>query len=156
MTDPKPSPPRFVQIGEAILSDDEREECEQFLQSVLVRPDGKRFVVNEDLADDFKNCLIAMCLMSRAERLLLVSHPPDAKEQACSSAAKAFATYSAPIYLYDFACVLQRAGKPDEAKAIFQEFIRHQQSFSPGPVDQMLLKQRDIVTALAHARNELA
>ena len=142
-------------VGAVALTDDEQEEC-QALWQTLTRADGGYYAMPEDLIDPFKRSIIALCLMGRAERFLILSPDQQSCGQACEAAAKACAIFPLSIYFYDFAVVLKRSGRVDESKAMFGECLRLSQTEKIGPVEQITLRQRDVEALLQHARRELA
>jgi hypothetical protein len=138
------------------LTEDERQECETFIRSVT-HTEGGEYAVRNEVADSFQRSLVALCLIGRAERFsLLADSRPEFAEEACRAGAKACAVYPLSIYAYDFACVLERLQKRDEAKVMFKEFLRRRDlEVSPDPVQQAVLNQRDIASAVHYARQQV-
>lgn len=140
---------RFKAIDPVILTDEERDECQRFLRSLV--GEGQQLVVQAELAEEFKLAFMAMALMGRAERFSIVwDH-----ERACTTAAKACGLYPSSINFYDFACVLRSAGKAGDAKAIFAEFLRRLEEVEQSPIDEVLVKHRDLTDAVADAREQV-
>ncbi len=121
--------------------------------------------MREELVDSFKRSIVALCMMGRAERFLLLAGcgllgfrrapegpiDPQSVEKACQAAAKACGVFPLSIYFYDFGCVLQRVGKEAEAKQMFAEFLRRVGNETLDPIMELVLKQRDIESAVRHA-----
>jgi hypothetical protein len=139
-------------IEPVFLTDDEQEECQTMLKS-LTQADGGYYAIREDLADSFRRSIIALCMMGRAERfLILCDSQPEYKELACQAAAKACGVFPLSISFYDLGHILNRVGKPGEAKQMFAEFLRRLGTEMLDPVMQSTLNQRDIEQAAQHAR----
>jgi hypothetical protein len=148
----------MIPIGPVVLTEEEQDECQNFIESMTQGEDGKVLCAPKEYSEAIRRCLMAIALIGRAERLLIFAgmEGENLKEMACSAAAKAWAIYPLPILLYDFACILDRAGKNADAKAIFKEFLRRQETFSPSPIDIGFLNQRDIPSAILHAKEMLS
>jgi hypothetical protein len=139
------------------LTEEERLECEAMLRSFTQAPDGQHAVLKEGLADSFQRSIIALCLMGRAKRFLILSKSqPAAAEDACHTAAKVCAAYPLSIYFYDFGCILEQVGKTADATAMFREFLRRHDSERPGPIGEITLRQRDVIGAVRDARQQLS
>lgn len=137
-----------VHLQSFTLTKEEEEECRTLFRSLFPeQPDGSWFV-KEDIADEFHRSWIAFALIGRAERLCAMG----SAEEACRSAAKACAVYPLFIYFYDFACILDEVRKKDEARAMFGECLRLYDLKRLTPMDEVILKQRDVEAALQHAR----
>jgi hypothetical protein len=146
----------MVPIGSVELTEDEQRECRSMLH-LLTQTEGGEYVIREDLVDSFNRSIVALCLMGRAERfLILSSSQPSGSEEACKAAAKACAIFPLSIYFYDFGCVLQRVGKRDEAKQMFAEFLRRYRTEDIDPIMQSTLSQRDGESASMHAQCEVS
>ena len=164
----------MTQVGAAVtLTDDEIEECEAFIRSLVRDSDGE-WVVKKEYADLTQRGMIALCLMSRAERFLgqaggsaihIVHHKPyyspglqldeDLADRACVSAAKACAILPLPIYSYDFGCILYQVGKFDEARIAFAAFLSAIEHSVANPAMDMWNKTRDIAASASIARELL-
>jgi hypothetical protein len=139
-------------IGPVVLTDDEQQECQTMLKS-LTQAEGGHYAIREDLADSFKRSIIAMSMMGRAERFLILSNSqPEYRELACQAAAKACGVFPISISFYDFGHVLYRVGKSGEAKQMFAEFLRRLGTETLDPVMQSALNHRNIEQATQHAR----
>lgn len=152
----------MVPIGPVILTEEEQEECQGFIDSITHDEEGKVACARKEHVEAIRRCLMAIALIGRADRLLILAGIHARQEQegeeeklemACSAAAKASAIYPLPIFLYDFACILERAGKNADAKTIFKEFLRRQETYSPSPMDVGILNQRDIPSAILYAKD---
>jgi hypothetical protein len=150
----------MVPIGPVVLTDEEHEECQAFVCSVIGQKSSEgNWYMKKELVEPFKRSLIAQCMMGRAERFAIFASSPgkeDYIEKACVAAAKAVGMYPLSMNLYDFACILHKVGKHEEAKMVFKEFLRKHESSPPNPVDEMFLKQRDVIAAVRHATHELS
>ena len=149
----------------SVLTDEEQQECQGMWRS-LTRTNGGSYAVKDGLADSLKRSVIALCMMGRAERFLIEAgcgslrvpltagqdHRPECAERACQAAAKACSIFPLSIYFYDFACVLRQAGKQDEAKRMFAEFLSRVETEALDPIMRTFLKQRDVEGAVQHAR----
>jgi hypothetical protein len=147
---------KMVPLAPVELTEDERQECETYIRSVT-KAEGGHYAVRKDVADSFQRSLIAVCLLGRAERFLVSadSHP-ESVEGACRAGAKACATYPLSINFYDFACILERLQKQEEAREIFKEFLRRRDlEVSPDPVQQIMLNERDVASAVRYARQQI-
>jgi len=143
---------KMVPIDPVVLTDEEQQECQAMLHS-LTQAEGGVVHIREELADSFHRSIIALCMMGRAERFLILSNSkPEYGERACQAAAKASAVFPLSIYFYDFACTLQKVGKSEEARLMFTEFLRRLGTEALDPVMQSTLNQRDVERAAQHAR----
>jgi TolA-binding protein len=140
---------KMVPIGPVALTDDERQEAEAMLRS-LAQARGGDWLIREDVQDAFQRSIIAMCLMARADRFIILSQA----EAACQSAAKACAVFPVSIYFYDFGCILTKAGKAADARKMFQEFLRRYRNETPDAMMRITLSQRDMEAAVRHAQGE--
>ena len=156
-----------IRIPDVILTDEEHQECQEFIRSIFESDDGE-WVVKEDFADAMQRSMIAACLMGRAERLLAdaggdqtsslfhIPHFGDGSlesnraEQACITAAKACAIFPLSIHYYDFGCLLLQVGKLSEAKVAFRQFLSSAGLDATDPVRQIWLKQRDTASAVKY------
>jgi hypothetical protein len=137
------------------LTDDEQQDCEAFIRSLTQSEDDGYYVIRKDLEDSFKRSIVALCLMTRAERFAVMSRPESA-EEACMAAAKACAVYPLSIYFYDFACLLEGLQRQGEAKAMFEVFLRRRElERSLDPIQQTTLNQRDIAGAVRYAQQRV-
>jgi hypothetical protein len=142
----------MVPFGPVILTEDENRECQAMLDS-LGHAEGGRYAIRGNLADSFRRSIIALCMMGRAERFLALSgSQPECKDEACQAAAKACAVFPLSIYFYDFGCILQRVGKPVEARLMFTEFLRRHGTEELDPIMRITLDQRDVREAVRNAR----
>ena len=73
-------------------------------------------------------------------------------EKAIAAITKAYSIYQLPIYLYDFACLMEITGKVNVARKMFKDFLNKQLEFKPNKVDKLLLNQRDIDEAVKDAK----
>src|SRR5437870_9946497 len=55
--------------------------------------------------------------------------------------------FCGPDIFYDFGCILQKIGKPDEAKQMFTVFLRRVATETLDPVMQLTLNHRDVEEA---------
>ncbi|HVA69042.1 MAG TPA: hypothetical protein VNF45_06985 [Candidatus Binataceae bacterium] len=134
------------------LTDDERQEAEAMIRSLTRTEDGV-YVVRVDQADSFNRSIVALSLLGRADRFLIMARSQaEFAEEACRTAAKACAVYPLSINFYEFACILQKLQRGEEAKAMFKEFLRRHESERPDPVQQIVLDSRDLAGAVRHAR----
>jgi hypothetical protein len=161
--------PDEIQLPDVVLTDDEHQECQEFVRSIVKSDDGE-WVVKEEFADALLRSMIGACLMGRAERLLAEAggdqisstfHIPhfgdgsldsDKAERACITAAKACAIFPLSINFYDFGCVLLQVGKINEAKAAFSQFLSSAESDATDPVKQIWLKQRNTTVAVEYCQ----
>ena len=143
----------MVQLPSVTLTEEEEQECHALFCSLFPEdPDGGKWYVKNEIADDFHRSWTAFALIVRAQRLLAMG----SAEEACSSAAKACAAYPLFIYFYDFACILDKLGKKDEARAMFGECLRRHEVNHVSELDNAILTKRDIKAVLDHARQVLA
>src|SRR5438128_10006999 len=98
----------FSPLRPVILTADEQGEAQRFLRSLA--PAGQEVVVRNEIAEDFKRCMIAWALIGRAERFAILQD----WSAACTTAAKACSLYPCAIYFYDFATVLRKSGSADD------------------------------------------
>lgn len=146
----------MVRLPAVELTEEESQECESMLRS-LTRADGGEYLIREEVADSFTRSIVALCLMGRAERfVLLAQSQPKFADEACSAGAKACSVFPISIYFYDFACVLKELRRWEESKVMFQEFLRRQESEQLGPVEQATLNQRDVAAAVRDAREQVS
>jgi hypothetical protein len=158
-----------IRLPEVVLTDEEHQECQEFVRSIVKSDDGE-WAVKEEFADAMLRSMIAVCLMGRAERLLAeaggdqissmlhIPHFGDGSlesnrvEQACITAAKACAIFPLSIHFYDFGCLLLQVGKLGEAKVAFAQFLSSTEFDTSDPVRQIWLKQRDTVSAVEYCK----
>src|ERR1039458_5723403 len=96
---------KMASIDSVVLTEEEQKECQAMLRS-LTKAEGGKYVMRKDLIPSFKSSIIALCMMGRAERfLILANSQPAYKEEACRAAAKACGVFPLSIYFYDFGCV---------------------------------------------------
>ncbi len=147
---------KMASVDPVDLTEEEQNECQAMLRS-LTKAEGGEYVMREDLIASFKRSIIAVCMMGRAERfLILANSQPQYREEACRAAAKACAVFPLSIYLYDFGCVLDKAGRPSEAKQMFTEFLRRRGTETLDAIMQTTLNQRDVEGAVRHAREAVS
>ena len=77
---------------------------------------------------------------------------PVLVQKACVSVSKACAIYPLPIYFYDFGCILYQAGKSDEAKIAFANFLSNIENGELDPTMQKWHSQRDIQSSVRVAK----
>jgi hypothetical protein len=147
---------KMASIDPVVLTEEEQNECQAMLRS-LTKAEGGEYVMREDLIPSFKRSIIALCMMGRAERfLILANSQPEYKEEACRAAAKACAVFPLSIYFYDFGCVLDEVGKTSEAKQMFAEFLRRCGTETLDAIMQTTLNQRDVEAAVRRARETVS
>lgn len=135
----------YSPLPTVVLTAEERDEAQRFIRSLA--PDGQQLVVRDEIAEDFKRCMIAWSLIGSAERFVILRDWTSA----CTSAAKACSLYPCAIYFFDFASILRKAGKSAEAQPVFAEFLRRVAQ-PTNEIDEVVLAQRDIDGAIAEAR----
>ncbi|HYB61240.1 MAG TPA: hypothetical protein VEH50_07155 [Methylomirabilota bacterium] len=155
-----------------ILTDEEADECQRFMNSVTEIDSGSYFV-RPDLADTMRRLFTLICLMGRADRFMILAgflpltmgvgsgdpSRPDYEEnvaRAIETAAKACAIYPLSISLYDFACILRGVGYYEEAKVTFAEFVRRYDAAPIKPHERSFFEGRDVCRALRDATNEIS
>ena len=141
-------PDHLVPIGPVVLTEEEREEAQRFIDSVC-RREGGAYYAPKEVVDVIQRGFIATTLEARADRFKMMAdsaHPSatersDLIDKALSSSAKASAICpEEPLYLYRFARLLEQAGKADKARIIFQEYLRRQKAVPPaGPNSKELI-----------------
>src|ERR1035437_1170092 len=156
---------KMVPIDPVVLTEEEQQECQAMLRS-LTKVEGGYYGMRKELIDSFKRSIVALCMMGRAERFLIMAgcgslsvslsagegYRPEYGEKACQAAAKACGVFPLSIYFFDFGCVLQQVGKSEEAIQMFREFLRRLETEVLDPVMQSTLNQRDVEQAVRHAR----
>jgi hypothetical protein len=146
---------KIASIAPVVLTDEEQQECQAMLVSLLQAEDGS-YVMREELIDSFKRSIVALCMMGRAERFVILANSDQQyRERACEAAAKACSAFPLSIYFYDFGCILKRPGKLGEAKKMFAEFLRRQATEALDPIMRSVLNQRDVERAVEHAKQEV-
>jgi len=168
----------MVPLAPVVLTDEEMQECADMLRAILPKKnDSGSWFIKEGLLGSFKDSIVALCMMGRAERFLdlagcgSLSVPllspwirededyrlsqAEYKNKACEAAAKACAVFPLSIYFFDFACVLQQVGKPEEARLLFAEFLRRHGTEQLDAIMQRTLNQRDLAAAVAQAHAAL-
>ena len=147
--------PGLVKLPDVVLTQEERDECESFIRSVTHSDEGANYV-RADLADSFQRYFISMCLFGRAERFrILSSGEPSNTTKACEAAAKACAVFPISSSFYEFASILSAAGKTEDAKAMFEEFLRRVGSEELNDVEKLAMKRLDSNEAIARAKEAL-
>jgi hypothetical protein len=157
---------KMVPIDTVVLTDEEQQECEAMLRSLTQVEGGGYYAMRKDLIDSFKRSIVALCMMGRAERFMIMagcgsltipltagpSYQAEYGEKAAQAAAKACGVFPLSIYFYDFGCVLHQVGKPEEANQMFREFLRRLENEVLDPIMQSTLNQRDVEQAVQRAR----
>ena len=147
--------PSVVRSPDVVLTADEEQECQRFITSVTKSDEGELYV-RPDVADAFMRNLMAMAMMGRAERFaVLARSDPDYCPMVCEAAAKATALYPMAVYLYDFATFLEEFGAPGEARTMYRAFLERHEAGPIGPIDDSIIRQRDLDAMVAHAREVL-
>ncbi len=96
------SPDGLFPLSPVVLTDDEQRECQAMLR-MMIQPENGELLIPTNLVDSFKRSVVALCLMSRAERFLILSDSePNGDERACQAAAKAVGVFPLSVYFYDF------------------------------------------------------
>jgi hypothetical protein len=168
------------QVTLAELSDEERHECQAFINSLFAARtdgDGQWFATDKDSADSTQRMFVAGCLMRRARKFLIrAGFVPqnsltdchmyggdphrrlyvECVANAISAAAKACAICPLPINFYDFGCLLRSVGKEEDAKTAFAEFLKRYRAFPVRPVETPFFDQRNMDVAVLEAENELS
>lgn len=108
------------------------------------------YVINPQYADEVRCGWIARGLSNYA-----VSCALSDVESALSAALKAYSVYPLPIYLYDSACSFEKMGRASEAADLFRKFLASQTTFQPNPVQEVMLRDRDISEAIKDARGKI-
>lgn len=62
----------MVPLSPVVLTDEEQQECQAMLQS-FTDVEGGYYAIREELAESFKRSIIALCMMGRAERFLIMA-----------------------------------------------------------------------------------
>jgi hypothetical protein len=142
----------MVPFDPVVLTDEEQQDCQAMLRSLTQTEGDGSWYIKQELHDSFNRSVIALCMMGRAERFLILSGSnPEYREQACQAAAKACAIFPLSIYFYDFGRILQRVGKIDEARQMFTEFLTRNGTEVVDPIMQVILKKRDAAGAAEQA-----
>lgn len=148
--------PKRQLISPVVLTEEEQRECNAVLQSIEHKNKEGEWVVRKDIAESFERNMVAVCLMGRAERFAMLSKAnPEYKEQACQAAAKACAVFPFSVYMYDFGCILEDVGRPEEAREAFAEFLRRLGTEGLDPVKQFEIGKRNLDEAVARARQAI-
>lgn len=118
--------------------------------------------VRPDVYDDFRNGTTALALSLYANKQALMSTIESSEEErkklldkAITAIGKAYSIYQLPIYIYDFACFLEKSNRWDLAKNMFKDFLKQQSKFKPRPLDEGFLRRRDIDAATKDAKVKL-
>lgn len=117
----------------------------------------KDYAVNPKYEEEIKNALIASALSLYAlttEKLGVESKEINL-QKAISSVTKAYNIYQLPLYLYDFACFLEQDGRLEEAIKMYKKFLESQSNYNFGPIDNVLLSQRDLERAIKVAQSKV-
>ena len=149
--------PGFRKDKEGNFVFDLTEEEQQEVEDTFKGFEGYKF--NPAVADDIKKGTTAFALSNYATAQVRMSEIESQKEKrekllekAIAAIAKAYSIYQLPIYLYDFACLMEMTGKANLARNMFKDFLNKQLEFKPNKVDELLLKQRDIDEAVKDAK----
>lgn len=138
----------LIPVGPVVLTDEEREEAQHFIDSVS-KCEGGAYYGSKEVVDVFQRGFIAETLEGRADRFKTAADSTNRNtmeknvlmEMALSSSAKAVAIFpEEPLYLYRFGRLLEEAGKVEEARTVFQEYLRRQEAVPPeGPACKELV-----------------
>jgi hypothetical protein len=146
---------KMVPVPHVELTEDEINDCNARLKA-LRETAGESYFIREELAESYQRNIVAQCLMSRAEKFMIMARSqPEYVEEACRAAAKACAFEPLSIHFYDYGCILQRLQRTSDSKLAFREFLRRRETEQPDPVQQIFLDQRDLAEAVSYARQQL-
>ena len=116
------------------------------------------YYVHPDFAENLQRGVTARALAGYASHQVTLSkltsestNREDLLDKAISSIAKAYTFHELPIYLYDFACLLEMRDKMDEAKELFKKFLLAQKNYTPNNIDTICLQDQDINEAISDA-----
>jgi hypothetical protein len=76
-------------------------------------------------------------------------------ERALAAAGKAYALHPLPIYMFDMGCLLEMLGETPSARDAYERFLKAQRNFHATELDNIILKNRDVATAVQEARKSL-
>lgn len=158
----------LISTGSVFLTEEEQNECESFLRSVI-QTGACEPALRGELAASFKRGIISACMMGRARRFSLQAassytddlsaawnlDEPDYAEMAYAAAVKACDIFPVPINFYDFGCLLQEQGRHGKARVAFKEFLTRAKFKDLDPVEKAAMSKRDIAGAIEHARQSL-
>ena len=153
----KPSPPaKMPDLRGVTLTEEEHQECQAFMTSMIPPSDEGQRVMRGDLVEPYKRNLVAMCLMGRAKRFAILARTQrQFRAKACEAAAKACAVYPLSAYFYDFACILDELGEEQEATVMLANFLRRHEAEPVNEVDKVALNERDVTTMVRQAKERL-
>jgi hypothetical protein len=132
------------------LTEEEHQECQAFLTSVIPQRKEGSWYMPEELIEPFKRSMVAFCMIQRANRFAIVKQA----REACQAASKACVIYPLSVYFYDFACVLETLGQDSDSRTLFGEFIRRHECEPQNKVDEIVLGQRDLSSMVDYARSK--
>jgi len=128
-----------------ILTDEERAEVDR----AWLPFKGK--YANPQYANEMPNAVTSRGLSNYAQDCIL-----NGKfDQAFAAASKAYTFYQLPIYLYDGACAAELMGQKHVAKGLYVTFMAEQAQFQPTAFQQLILMDRDLLTAIKNAEQNL-
>jgi hypothetical protein len=146
----------MINVPGVTLTEDEHEECQAFVTSMIPPSDEGQWAMRKDLVETFKRNLVAKCMMGRAKRFaILAQEQPKFRGKACEAAAKACAVYPLSAYFYDFACILDQLGEEQEASVMLANFLRRHAAEPVNEVDTIALKEHDVTTMVRQAKERL-
>ena len=144
--------PRMVLLSTVTLTEDEQEECQRFLRSVIPKSEEADWYMPKEAAEVFQRGLIATCMMGHAERFAILRQ----YAQACETASKACCIDPRCTHFFSFTRILEQAGKAADARAMFAEGLRRyeadQKAFSPDVAAKLRTDLHEIV---AYARSKV-
>lgn len=122
----------MVPFPTVTLTDDEHRECQAYLKSVIPQSEEGAWYMPNEVADVFVRGLVAVCMMGRAQRFALLRRFAEA----CEAASKACCIDPQCAHCYEFARILEAAGKEAEARTMFAEFLRRYDADQQNDADE--------------------
>ena len=135
----------MARVPTVTLTDEEQRECDAYLKSAIPQTKDGAWYMPVEVADAFKRGLVAVCMMGRAQRFAMLRR----FDEACEAASKACCIDPQCIHCYDFARILELAGKDAEARMMFAEFLRRYDADQQSDVNENPDRATKIRSALA-------
>lgn len=149
----KPPEPGFQLLPSVTLTEEEQQECEAFLRSVIPQSDEGDWCMPREAAEVFQRGMVAACMMGRAERFAILRQ----YAQACEAASKACCIDPQCTHFFKFARILESAGKGPDAREMFAEGLRrYEADQSASSPDVAVRIQTDLEQIVTYARSKVA
>jgi hypothetical protein len=143
----------FEPLQPIVLSDEEQAAAADFIRRMS--PPGERMAAREDVAAEMKRALESLAVLNLADRLTMEGRDEVDSIGACTSAVKAYALYPIATNCWECGRILAVNGRSDEARAMFEAFLRLSASEPSSPIRDVITKQHNVADLRSSAQQFL-